>query len=372
MIYFDNAATTGKKPFSVINAMNCSMKHLSANPGRSGHKLSQDAAFAIYNTRKKFADFFNASGPENICFTANCTTAINYVLKGVLSKNDHVVVSDLEHNAVMRPLYKMGVNFDVAEVSLFNDEETLDNFKSLIKPNTRMIFCTAASNVIGKILPLQKIGALCKEKNILFGVDAAQLAGIIPIDMQKFNIDYLCIAPHKGFYSPMGVGVLIAQKPIKTTVIEGGTGTDSLDFAQPDTMPEMLESGTLNLPAIVATGEGVDFVVSKGESIYLHELKLTQILFKELRKIKKVELYSPFPQKYSFAPVLSFNIKNKSSEDVSIKLNKNGIAVRGGLHCAPQAHKKIGTTDIGTVRFSPSIFNLESEVYKFINIIKKI
>ena len=336
------------------------------------HKLSQNAAFKVYNARKKFAEFFDAQGPECVCFTSNCTTAINFVLKGTLQEGDHIIVSDLEHNAVMRPLHKTGINYDVANVSFYNDEDTLNEFQKHIKSNTKMIFCTAASNVTGKILPLKKIGEICKSHGILFGVDAAQLAGILPISMKEYNIDFLCIAPHKGFYSPMGLGILIAQNSIKTSIIEGGTGTDSLDFNQPDTMPEMFESGTLNLPAIVGAGAGVDFIKSKGESIYIHELKLTQMLYRMLLLNKKVKLYTPYPQKYMFAPVLSFNFADKSSEEISSLLDKCGIAVRGGLHCAPLAHKKIGTTNVGTVRFSPSVFNNENEIYKLINIIKKI
>jgi len=372
MIYFDNAATSGRKPPCVINAVNYALKNLSANAGRSGHQLSQNAALKVYNTRKNIADFFDAQGPECVCFTANCTAAINFVLKGILKEGDHIIVSDLEHNAVMRPLHKMGLNYDVATVSFSNDDDTVNEFQKLIKSNTKMIFCTAASNVTGKILPLEKIGEICRKNGILFGVDAAQLAGILPISMKKYNIDFLCIAPHKGFYSPMGLGILIAQKPIKSSIIEGGTGTDSLDLNQPDTMPEMLESGTLNLPAIVGADAGIDFVKSKGESVYTHELMLTQKLYRMLSLNKKIKLYTPYPQKYMFAPVLSFNVGDKSSEEISSLLDKYGIAVRGGLHCAPFAHKKIGTTDIGTVRFSPSAFNKEEEIYNLINIIKKI
>ncbi len=367
MIYFDNAATTGKKPQSVINAVDFALKNLSANPGRSGHILSQKAALTVYNSRKKVSDFFKSDGPETVVFTANCTQSINFVLKGVLNEGDHVVISDLEHNAVMRPLNALNVEYTAAEVSLTNDEETVLNLKKAIKPNTKMIFCTAASNVIGKILPLKAIGKICKENNILFGVDAAQGAGVIPINMQEMNIDFLCVAAHKGLYCPMGLGILIARKTIKKTLIEGGTGTESKNFKQPDIMPEMFESGTINLPAIAAVGSGIDFVKSKYKLLE-YEDALIKYFYTSL-KGKNIIFYTN-PLSSGFAPVLSFNIADYSSEKASEILNQKGFALRGGLHCAPTAHKKIGTIDRGTVRFSPSIFNTKKEVSLLINRLK--
>lgn len=372
MIYFDNAATTGKKPISVVNAVSNSLYKFSANPGRSGHICSQNAAFLIYNARQSLSDFFDANGAECVAFTANCTHSINYVLKGCLKSSDHIIVSDMEHNAVMRPLVKCGAQYSVAEVSFDNDDETVENFKKLIKSNTKMIFCTAASNVTGKILPLKKIGQLCKENGLAFGVDAAQLAGVLPIKMNDMGIDYLCIAPHKGLYAPMGVGILISNKPISDTIIEGGTGTNSIDYAQPDELPERLESGTVNLPGICGVNAGLGFVKKYKKSIYEHEMNLAKYFYNHLKKTNKAILYTPYPQNYSFAPVVPFNIKGHTSEETSEILNKCGFALRGGLHCAPSAHKKIGTEDIGTVRFSPSFFNNSDEVKKIINIIKKI
>lgn len=370
MIYFDNAATSGKKPQSVINAVNFSLKYLSANPGRSGHKASQTAALQIYNTRQKLSDFFESDGPETVVFTCNCTTSINMVLKGVLNKGDHVIVSDLEHNAVMRPLCSMGVEYTTAEVSLDDDYITVENFKKAIKNNTKMIFCTAASNVLGKVLPIKEIGELCKQKGILFGVDAAQAAGVIPISMNKMNIDYLCFAPHKGLYSPMGIGVLIARGPIYHTLIEGGTGTNSIDFYQPDNLPERLESGTLNLPAIVSLKSGIDFLKNKMNCIYNHENTLVKRFYDNLQN-DKVIFYTN-PHKKGYVPVISFNLKDYNSEQTAEVLNKSGFALRAGLHCAPLAHKKIGTLNCGTVRFSPSYFNYNDEVQMLVNKIKKI
>lgn len=373
MIYFDNAATTGHKPTQVINAVDNALKNLSANPGRSGHTLSQNAAFKVYETRDKTAEFFNCDGAEKVVFTQNCTASINYVLKGVLNSNDHIIVSDLEHNAVMRPLKSMNISYTIAEVSLEDDSQTVKNFLNAVNKNTKMIFCTAASNVFGKMLPLEKIGALCKKHGLLFGVDAAQGAGVFNIDMEKMNIDYLCVAPHKGFYAPMGLGVLIVKGPIKRTLIEGGTGTDSFSFLQPDTLPEMLESGTINLPAIVGLSAGIDFVNSRKNNILEYENILVKKLYKGLSQNSDIVLYTD-PSNGGYVPVLSFNIKNIPSEKTAAYLNGRGFALRAGLHCAPVAHQKIGTIKTGTVRFSPSVFNTDKEVdllLKNVNFFKK-
>lgn len=370
MIYFDNAATTGKKPESVINAVEKALKFYNANPGRSGHTMSAKCADAVYKVREKVSTFFGASGPENVVFTMNCTHSINCILKGVLNRGDHVIVSSLEHNAVMRPLKSTGVIFDVAKVDFENDEKTLQEFKSKIKPNTKLIICTGGSNVFGKLLPVEKIGKLCKSRGILFAVDGAQIAGVIPINMKQMNIDYLAIAPHKGLYSPMGIGILICEKPIEKTIIEGGTGTNSIELFQPDLLPEKLESGTVNLPAIFGVGAGIDFVSEKGiKKIHSYELRLLDEVYDALAKREFVELYCKRPKSDMYAPVLSFNIKGVHSELVSSFLSKNGVAVRGGLHCAPVAHRYMGTVDIGTVRVSTSVFNTNAEINNFIRLI---
>lgn len=369
MIYFDNAATTGKKPHTVINAVNYSLNNLCANPGRSGHNLSLKTADAVYNTRAKLSDFFGGGGAENVIFTLNCTHSINCVLKGVLQKGDHIVISNLEHNAVMRPINKMGINYDVADVEN-DDAKTLRNFKEKIKVNTKLVLATGASNVTGKILPIAEIGKVCKERGVYFCVDAAQSAGVIPIDMKKMNIDYLCVAPHKGLYAPMGIGVLICKRPIENTIIEGGTGSSSIDFLQPKIMPEMLESGTINVPAILGVAAGVDFVKQKGvENIYKHELNLAKIAFEGLSKTKNIILYTNKPEMYNYAPVIPFNFDGVSSANTAQVLNSFGIAVRSGLHCAPTAHKSIGTLPLGAVRISFSAFNNENEIKTFLRII---
>ena len=373
MIYFDNAATTGKKPTEVIRAVDGALRELSANPGRSGHNASLKTADAVYSVREKAAEFFGASGAENVVFTLNCTHSINCVIKGVLKKGEHAVTSSLEHNSVMRPLIKEEIPFDTAYVSLADDSLTLREFERKIRPNTRLVICTGASNVLGKTLPIAEIGALCRERGVLFAVDAAQIAGVMPINMRQMNIDYLCVAPHKGLYAPMGIGVLICEKPIENTIIEGGTGTNSAELVQPEGLPERLESGTVNVPEIMGLSAGIDYVKGVGiKKIYSHEMKLIRYLYKELSKNDRVQLYTPEPKDGICAPVLSFNVYGKTSAEVSQYLNGKGIAVRGGLHCAPSAHRQIGTLDIGAVRVSVAAFNTPAEITSLIKAIKQI
>ena len=371
MIYFDNAATSGKKPIEVIKAVNNAIINYSANPGRSGHTLSQRVAEKVYLVREKIAAFFGASGPENVILTSNCTHSSNLVIKGVLNKPDHIIISSLEHNSVIRPIVKLGIEYDIAKVDFENDDQTVKNFEKLIKANTKLIFCTAASNVTGKILPISQIGELCKRRGILFGVDAAQLAGIRSIDMKKLNIDFLCVAPHKGLYAPMGTGILIAEKYIENTLIEGGTGSNSGSLIQPSESPERYESGTVNVAGIFGIGAGIDFVKNKGiEQIYHHEMELIKYAYRGLMKIKNICLYTPYPIEPFYAPVLSFNFKGVHSEIAALNLSKNGIAVRGGLHCSPLAHKELGTLDFGAVRLSVSYFNSMREIEYFLEVIK--
>lgn len=367
MIYFDNAATTGKKPQSVVKAVNDALINYSANPGRSGHSASVKAAEAVFGVREKIADFFGAEGAEGVCFTMNCTHSINCVIKGVLRTGDRVLTSSLEHNAVMRPIKKIGTGFDIAEISLEDDGKTLAQIESKIVPNTKLVICTGASNVLGKILPIKQIGEICKRKGVYFALDAAQTAGVLPIDMKEMNIDFLCIAPHKGLYAPMGVGVLVCRRGIDNTIIEGGTGTNSIELTQPDSLPERIESGTVNLPAILGIGAGLDYVKHIGiDKIYNHEMMLINELYKGLKANPDIILYTPEPIKHGYVPVLSFNYRGLSSGETAEILSKNGIAVRGGLHCAPTAHKVIGTLDTGTVRVSVATFNNINEIKRLI------
>lgn len=366
MIYLDNAATTGKKPQSVIAAVGHALSEQSANPGRGGHRAAMRAAEAIYQTRQKIAGMFGASGEDRVIFTPSCTASLNMVIKGVLKKGDGLIISSMEHNSVARPAEtakRMGVEVSVAEVIFSDPEATLRSFARAIRPNTRMILCTHASNVTGEVMPIAALGALCREHGILFAVDAAQTAGVLPIDMGQMQIDYLCIAPHKGLYAPMGIGVLIAEAPIEKPLIEGGTGVQSVLSHQPAEYPERLESGTLNLPGILGLSAGVDFVQHKGiDTIYKAELGLIGRLYRGLRQISGAVVYTPEPSYGSFVPVLSMNLRGMESSEVAHRLDQVGIAVRAGLHCAPFAHKRLGTIESGTVRISPSIFNTAQDI----------
>lgn len=374
MIYLDNAATTYPKPQSVIKAVDDALKK-SANPGRSGHTLSQSTAISVYEVREKLKDMFSASAVENVVFTLNCTHAINYVLKGLIKSGDRIVTSSFEHNAVMRPLEKLkkqGVHIDIAESYPDDKEATVRSFSRLINTNTKLVICTAASNVIGLKMPIKEIGMMCKQFGISFCVDAAQLAGVCDINMKECNIDYLCIAAHKGLYAPMGTGILITKDNRLDTIIEGGTGTASIMLDQPNDLPEMLESGTINVPGIIGLGAGIDFVKSKGfDKIYNHEMGLVKRLYKQLKSTPGVKLYTPEPDD-NYAPVLSFNINGLNSVDSASKLNSLGFATRAGLHCAPFAHKRIGTIESGTVRICPSVFTSGQDIDKFAAAVRQI
>ncbi|HCC35755.1 MAG TPA: cysteine desulfurase [Ruminococcaceae bacterium] len=361
MIYLDNAATTYPKPQAVGKAYMQALTRYSANPGRSGHKMSQATAEKIYECRKNVADFFGSSHPEHVVFTLNCTQAINYVLKGLLKQGARVVTSSFEHNAVMRPLNEMArrekVLYEAAAVSLTNPDETFRAFEGAVIKGTAAVVVTHASNVCGIRLPIEKIGRLCRERGVPLIVDAAQSAGIFPIDMEKMHIDYLCVAAHKGLYAPMGNGILIADGKPLSTIIEGGTGTASIDFNQPSELPERFESGTVNAPGIIALAAGLEFVKSKGtENIYRHEIGLIRYLYKKLQKIEGVKFYHALPEEQRFAPVLSFNVGEQSSVRTAAMLDRADIAVRAGLHCAPTAHRILGTIEQGTVRICPSAF----------------
>ncbi len=370
MIYLDNAATTYPKPVVVQNAMSHALKYYGANPGRAGHDMSMAAAEEIYRCRTAAADFFHAPGPECIAFTLNCTHAMNYVLKGLLKPGDHVVTSCLEHNAVMRPLQALsekGVTFTIAQVFPGDNDATVDSFRKAINAGTKLIVCTHASNVWGIRLPVERIAALGHQYGVPIVVDCAQTAGVLPIDMAENGLDYLCIAGHKGLYAPMGTGMLITPNGSDlATIIEGGTGTNSISLTQPPTMPDRMESGTQNMPGIAGLRAGIEFVKSRTtETIYKHEMELIQYLYRQLSGMKGIKLYTSEPVIPYLAPVLSFNVGDMPSEVVAQKLNARGIAVRAGLHCAPVAHEFMGTIKQGTVRVCPSLFSNMNEMHTF-------
>ncbi len=377
MVYLDNAATTFPKPQMVTKAILNSIIRQGANPGRSGHKMSIETAMQVYNCRDTISNFFGAHGPEDVIFTLNCTMAINMVIKGLLKPDDHVIISCLEHNAVVRPLNalkKFGITYTVAQVYPCNNDATLDSFRKAINDKTSLIICTHASNVWGIRLPIARITALAHEYNIPVLVDAAQSAGHLPIDMKELKIDYLCAAGHKGLYGPMGTGILITNKGKNlTTIIEGGTGTNSQSYMQPEMSPEKFESGTPNVPGIIGLNAGINFIKkTKIERISTHEYNIINYLYNKLSCMDNIILYMPKPDPKHFVPLLSFNIKGMSSEKVAAYLDKNNIYVRAGLHCAPLAHQFANTIDSGAVRICPSFFTKLSDIDLLLLSIKKL
>ena len=376
MIYLDNGATSYPKPQNVINGTLNAVRRYSFNSGRGGYSASVSTAEKIYSVREKIGAMFNYE-PQNIAFTVNCTQALNMAIKGSVQRGDHVIVSSLEHNAVWRVvnhLRKDGIiDFDIAQYDP-NEEETVNNFESLIRSNTSVIICMAASNVFGVAFPIEKIGKVAKRYGIRFIVDGAQAAGVMPIDSEKDNIDILCAPGHKCLYGNMGTGFIAVREGVfLETILDGGTGSESQNPYQPDFLPDRLEAGTLNNVGIISIGEGIDFINAKGMNrIYDHELRMTGILYDGLKRNQNAVLYCPKPQKNLSAPIVSFNYKDYPSEKTAILLAKQDIAVRAGLHCSPLAHKFFNTLDRGTVRLCPSAFTTQKECEIFLNRLKKI
>lgn len=375
MIYLDNGATTFPKPPNVIRAVNQALTEYGANPGRGGHKMSIKAAEVVYNCRKNAALLFGIDNPENVIITKNCTESLNIVIKGLLKKNDHVVISSLEHNAVLRPLEAMrkrGVDYTIAQAVPYDDEQTINNFRSAINERTKLVICTQASNVFGVRMPIERIAAMCKIHGVLFCADGAQGAGVINLDLKNTDIDFYCTAGHKGLYGPMGTGLLIINSDVHPeSLIEGGTGTDSANKTQPLTLPDRYESGTLNLPGVAGLCEGISFVRSKTpERIEAYEMKLARHLYMGLKKLKKVNLYTKIPDSSYSVPVISFNIDGMDCETAADILGrKYGIAVRSGLHCAPLAHNSFGTEQ-GTIRVVVSAFTNQKQIQSFLWAVK--
>ena len=376
MIYLDNAATSFPKPQEVIKTVNFAFNLYGANPGRSGHNMSISAANQVYLCRDAVNRFFNGYGAEYVSFFPNCTYALNTAIKGIIKKGEHIIISSLEHNSVLRPVYKLKED-GVADYSVFKveetKEETLENFKNAFKNNTKLCIVTAVSNVFGNILPLKELSTIAHENGAYFFVDGAQGAGVVELDMKKHGVDCLCIPGHKGLLGPMGTGALLHKNLDFATIVEGGTGSKSFDFSQPESYPERLESGTLNVPGICGLRKGIEIVEKMGiNKIFAKESKLSESIFNGLKEIPKVTLYRENYDKLDFAPVISFNIENLHSEQVSAYFNEHGVAVRGGFHCSPLAHISNQTQSQGTVRISPSIFNQEKDIKILLNLARKI
>jgi len=366
MIYLDNAATSWPKPECVYEAVNRAMREWGGNPGRSGHKMSLAAGKVLEETRLLLARLFNADNPERIIFTLNATEAINLGLKGILQPGDHLVTGSMEHNSVSRPveaLKEMGITVTKVKTSPLTGINPVD-VENAIQENTRMVVLNHASNVTGTLNPIAEIGDICRRHGVVFLVDAAQTAGIVPIDVQKMNISLLAFPGHKGLFGPQGVGGLyiaedLCLKPLK----QGGTGSESKSLLQPLFSPDRYESGTPNMPGIAGLGAGVRFILEQGIDRIRHKehLLMTKLL-SGLHNISRIIVFGPdTPEKR--AAVVSIQIKGMDSLEAAMILDQAfEIAVRAGLHCAPDAHRTLGTLENGTIRISLSYYNSEEEI----------
>lgn len=371
MIYLDNSASTFVKPKEVIKASVGALTNYTANPGRSGHQASIKAAMAVQDVREKLAKHFNAPSTEHIIFTQNCSEALNLAILGMAKPGGHVICTENEHNSVLRPLHYLK-NKGIIDFSVARQSEKMGiiacDIEKCIRPNTYMVICNHISNVNGDKADIEKIGQLCKEKGLIFLVDGAQSGGHEKIDMQKFHIDFLSIAGHKGFYAPQAIGaLLLSGKALPEPIKFGGTGTNSLDPKQPKEIPDRYETGTLSTPSIVALGAGVDFVEQNFEQIKNRLDDLTTYLNYELSKLP-VDVYT---QPENANGVLAFNIPGVHSNDFCNYLNEKWhICVRGGYHCAPEKHKALGTIEQGAVRVSMSYFNNINEISRLVQAIR--
>ena len=374
MVYFDNAATTYPKPAGVLRSVVSAITEYGGNPGRGGHDMAMRVSERIYSVRKKAGAFFNCPA-ENVIFTPNCTAALNMAIKGILRAGDHVILSCLEHNSVLRPIDRLSrdniVSYDIAEFREEDEDAVLGAFERLINRHTRAIVCTHASNVTGRVMPIRRLGALCRKHGLLFLADAAQTAGVLPIDMERDGIDLLSMPGHKGLYGIAGSGMLLVGKGVDAsrldTLTEGGTGSLSAQLEQPDFLPDRLESGTVSAPAVFSIGAGLDFINQTGmERIYRHELRLCRMVWNAFQANPAVQLYGGSCELGRSAPIVAFNWKEIPSEELTGLLNREGFALRGGLHCSPLAHRHYGTLETGMARFAPSAFTREEEVVKFI------
>ena len=374
MIYFDNAATTFPKPPSVAKGMLQCMREYGGNPGRSGHRLSLAAAEAVFNVRESLAEFFGIERPENIVFTANCTGALNLAISGIARRGDHFLISDLEHNSVLRTVAGLcrerGMSFDIFH-ALASDDMILSEIEKKRKPNTRAVICTHASNICPRILPIAQIGALCKKAKLLFIVDAAQSAGIYDISVMRDGISILCAPGHKGLYGPQGSGFAAFADDFDfshfTVSAYGGNGKNSSEIDMGHEPPDSFEAGTLSTPSIVGLGEGLRFVKARRrERIEAFENELFLHARKTLEKIPRVKLYLPDAEKGS---LLLLGFEGISPSLIAEKLSDHGICTRAGLHCAPIAHRALGTGG-DALRISFSAMNTVAEVEAFAYILQ--
>ncbi|MPM11796.1 Cysteine desulfurase SufS [bioreactor metagenome] len=378
-IYLDNASTTFPKPESVPKAIYNFLTNVGGNPGRSNHDNALQTNRILVESREAIAQFFNYKSIENVIFTSNITTSLNILINSSLSLGDHVITSSMEHNSVLRPLFNLKnqglIELDIVYANKFGFISTED-LKNTIKSNTKMIVINHASNVIGSIQPIKEIGDICKNNNIFFVLDTAQSAGVLDIDFTRINLSALAFTGHKSLFGPQGIGGFIIDDNLNKSCnpyILGGTGSLSHSLTQPDFLPDKFESGTLNMPGIVGLMEGIKFIQSEGiNTIYSKNNFLRNYFIEKIKNINGVILYD---DKYNnnYTSCISFNIKDMDTAELSFTLDSDfGIKNRSGLHCAPLAHKTIGSFPSGTVRLSLSYFNTKEDMDYTINAINKI
>jgi cysteine desulfurase family protein len=367
MIYLDNAATTWPKPEQVYEAVSEAMRHRGGNPGRSAHKTSAAAGKALDGARFSLAKLLGARDPNRIVFTNNATDALNLAIGGVLSPGDHAVTSSMEHNSVTRPLEHLregGVEYTRVRMDPAEGIDPKD-IENALRPNTKLVALTHASNVTGTVNPVGAVGALCRERGVLFLVDGAQSVGSLPVDVEAMHIDLLAFPGHKGLFGPTGTGGLYIAEGVKVRPARyGGTGVFSESPGQPDELPYRYESGTQNSHGLAGLDAGVRFITERTTgAIHACELGLVNALIDGLSVIPNVTVYGP-PAGAERAAVVSFNIEGLSCAEAALILDASfDIAVRAGLHCAPDAHRTLGTFEQGgTVRVSPGFFNTEDDI----------
>lgn len=365
MIYFDNAATSLQKPETVIEAVTEAMKSL-GNASRGAHSAALGSNRMVYETRELLAELFHIDDPSRIAFTMNATESLNIAIAGIFRPEDHVITTVMEHNSVLRPLYRMEESG--TELSFLQADKkgniSYEELENAIRSNTRAVICTHASNLTGNVLDLEKIGEICKKHRLLFLVDASQTAGIIPIDVQKMKISVLCFTGHKGLLGPQGTGGIYVAPGINIRpLVVGGSGVQSYLKTQPDEMPARLEAGTLNAHGIAGLHEAVSYIIEKGvEQIYQEEHEKTDYFYRMIRSIPDIHIYGD-PEAELHAPIIALNIGDYDSAQVADELMETyGIATRAGAHCAPLMHQALGTQKQGAVRFSFSQFNTRKEL----------
>lgn len=372
MIYLDYAATSLVKPRSVYKTVYDTMVSCSANPGRGGHALSVRAGDIVFEAREKLCRLFHIETPERLAFFPNTTAALNAGIKGVIRPGDHVVVSSMEHNSVLRPLETLKRQGRITYTVVRGDTDgrlTPADFLRAMHVGTRLVICTHASNVCGNVYDIASIGRLVRGQGAYFMVDAAQSAGVLDIDADW--VDLLAFPGHKGLYGPQGSGGLFIREGILLkTLVEGGTGSQSELMIQPEEMPDRLESGTLNVPAIAGLGAAADFILREGvQTIYKHEKSLLDYFIEKVKNMKNITVYGSG----NSVNVSALNVSGLDCIDVADQLNTQyGIAVRSGMHCAAAAHQTLGTLESGCVRFSFGYFTTKKEIDQAVDALYKI